>query len=202
MTMWGYVRVSSESQRKNGSLENQNAKLIDYGIIQENIKWEVGSATKNSTRTVLEELINSLAKDDLFIVVHYDRFCRSTVDGLLLIERIRLKGALFRALDVPHTGDAISDNMFMLFSGFMAETEINRKRERQQEGIARAKKRGGVYTGRKPSLDSAKLLKVQKLLGQGLTVADVSRLMLVSRSTLYRYLQTERKVTVKKDKLN
>lgn len=201
MTVWGYVRVSSESQRNNGSLENQNAKLLGYGIAQENIKWEVGSASKNATRTVLEELINSLAKDDLFIVVHYDRFCRSTLDGLLLIERIGQKGALFRALDVPHTGDAVSDKMFMIFSGFMAETEINRKRERQQEGIARAKKRG-VYTGRKPSLDEAKLLKVQNLLNQGLTISDVSRLMSVSRSTLYKYLQTERKVTVKKDKLN
>jgi len=44
--------------------------------------------------------------------------------------------------------------------GVFAEVETKLKRERQIEGIAAAKSRG-VYRGRKPSVDTAEILRLR-----------------------------------------
>jgi DNA invertase Pin-like site-specific DNA recombinase len=44
--------------------------------------------------------------------------------------------------------------------GVFAEFETNLRRERQIEGIAAAKSRGG-YRGRKPSVDTAEILRLR-----------------------------------------
>ena len=66
--------------------------------------------------------------------------------------------------------------------GVFAEFETNLRRERQAEGIAKAKAQG-VYKGRKPSVDSA---EVHRLRADGMKPTEIARELGVSRSTVWR----------------
>ena len=59
-----------------------------------------------------------------------------------------------RATEQPINTGTAAGKAFLDMLGVFAEFEINLRKERQAEGIAAAKARG-VYTGRKPKIDSA-----------------------------------------------
>ena len=66
--------------------------------------------------------------------------------------------------------------------GVFAEFETNLRRERQAEGIAKAKCKG-VYTGGKRRIDRE---EVAALIDQGLNLSEVARQLGVSRRQVYR----------------
>ena len=68
--------------------------------------------------------------------------------------------------------------------GVFAEFETNLRRERQMEGIAKAKLRG-VYKGRKPSIDRK---EVHRLKGKGMGASAIAKKLGVGRASVYRLL--------------
>ena len=74
--------------------------------------------------------------------------------------------------------------MLAVFAQF--ETDV--RRERQAEGIARAK-RAGVYTGGKPRIERE---KVRELAEAGHGPAAIARGLGVSRMSVYRILREEK----------
>lgn len=71
--------------------------------------------------------------------------------------------------------------------GVFAEFETNLRRERQMEGIAKAKTRG-VYKGRKRSVD---VEKVRALKEAGLGAVAIAREMGIGRASVYRALAAD-----------
>jgi DNA invertase Pin-like site-specific DNA recombinase len=67
----------------------------------------------------------------------------------------------------------------------IAEFEADIRRERQREGIDRAKA-VGVYKGRKPSVDAA---AVRSLRDQGLGGSEIAKKLGIGRASVYRALQ-------------
>ena len=67
-----------------------------------------------------------------------------------------------------------------------AEFETSLRRERQMEGIAKAKA-AGVYTGRKPHIDPA---RVEALKAEGKGPSEIARLLKCGRASVYRLLAT------------
>lgn len=68
--------------------------------------------------------------------------------------------------------------------GAVAEFERSLIRERQQEGIDLAKKRG-VYKGRAPIAED-RIAKAKELYGLGVPISKISKQLKIGRSTLYR----------------
>ena len=68
--------------------------------------------------------------------------------------------------------------------GVFAEFETNLRRERQMEGIRKAKERG-VYSGRKATID---VEKVKELKDSGLGASAIAREMKIDRTSVYRAL--------------
>lgn len=68
--------------------------------------------------------------------------------------------------------------------GAVAQFENDIRRERQMEGIAKAKA-DGRYRGRKASIDPA---RVKELHGSGLGPAAIAREMKIGRASVYRAL--------------
>ena len=66
--------------------------------------------------------------------------------------------------------------------GVFAEFETNLRRERQMEGIAKAKERG-VYKGRKPSVDKTQIIELHK---SGMGATAITKELNISRATVYR----------------
>jgi DNA invertase Pin-like site-specific DNA recombinase len=67
-----------------------------------------------------------------------------------------------------------------------AEFETNLRKERQMEGIKKAKEKG-LYKGRKKSID---VDRVRKLSDEGMGATAISKLMGISRKSVYNALET------------
>ena len=73
---------------------------------------------------------------------------------------------------------------FLDMLSVFAEFETNLRRERQMEGIAKAKEKG-VYKGRKQTLDVA---KIKELAADGLMKTEIAKRLGIGRATVYRAL--------------
>ena len=71
--------------------------------------------------------------------------------------------------------------------GSVAEFERSIIKERQAEGIARAKARG-VYKGRTKVLTDAQVTQARGWVADGVPKAEVARRLGIGRTTLYKYL--------------
>ena len=71
--------------------------------------------------------------------------------------------------------------------GVFAELETNLRKERQLEGIAKAKEKG-IYKGGKTKLD---IKQINKLKGEGLGATAIAKEMGIHRDSVYRLLKAE-----------
>jgi len=71
--------------------------------------------------------------------------------------------------------------------GVFAEFETNLRRERQLEGIAKAKA-AGMYRGRKPSIDPA---EVRRLRDEGKGPTAIANALGIGRASVYRVLSAK-----------
>jgi DNA invertase Pin-like site-specific DNA recombinase len=69
--------------------------------------------------------------------------------------------------------------------GCFAEFETNLRRERQAEGIAKAKI-AGLYKGRPPSIDPTKIRDLKK---KGLGASEIAKALKIGRASVYRALE-------------
>jgi DNA invertase Pin-like site-specific DNA recombinase len=69
--------------------------------------------------------------------------------------------------------------------GVFAEFETNLRKERQLEGIARAKA-AGVYTARKPSIDTEEVARLKR---EGLGATEIAKRLKIGRASVYRVLE-------------
>ena len=69
----------------------------------------------------------------------------------------------------------------------IAEFENDIRRERQMDGITKAKERGTRF-GRKPELTPEKIAEVKSLRTGGTTVPEIIRRIGLSKATVYRAL--------------
>jgi Helix-turn-helix domain of resolvase len=72
--------------------------------------------------------------------------------------------------------------------GVFAEFETNLRRERQLEGIAKAKA-AGVYNGRPASID---MTKVRQMKAQGIGASEIAKALKIGRASVYRALGAAR----------
>src|SRR5580704_5291746 len=70
--------------------------------------------------------------------------------------------------------------------GVFAEFETKLRRERQLEGIAKAKA-AGVYKGRPPSIEAS---RVREMKAQGMRPVDIAKTLKIGRASVYRVLGT------------
>lgn len=153
MKQYGYARVSSKEQHT----DRQLAALKDFGIAPEDIFQDKQSG-KNFDRPAWTRMIEVIEPGDVIVVSSIDRMGRNYRDILEEWRRLtQEKMARIVVLDMPlldtrdtHdlTGVFIADLVLQLLS-YIAETERERIRQRQAEGIAAAKSRG-VRFGRPP----------------------------------------------------
>ncbi|MGV0437368.1 recombinase family protein [Corynebacterium mastitidis] len=179
----GYARVSSLDQ----NLDRQLELLRAAGAVQI-YEEKVSGSTRH--RPQLEEALRYLRKDDQLIVASMDRLARSLVDLHMIVEDLVSHGISVRFLREGQTYSAETDPIAKLMLGLMgsvAEFERAIIRERQAEGIARAKARG-VYKGRPKALTTDQVAQARQWVADGIPKAEVARRLGVGRTTLYKYL--------------
>lgn len=188
---YAYARVSSRSQEGNSSLDEQIKDLIKKGVPKKNIRTEVGSAADPiRERPVFQKLIEEeLQENDLLLVTKLDRCSRNTLEFLKLQEKLINKSVTFISLDLPFCADMAVNKLITTNLAAIATFENERRKERQRQGIAVAKK-NGRYAGRKTVItkkliDEVQILKEEK----GLSVTQISKITGRGRNTIYKVLK-------------
>ena len=178
----GYARVSTADQ----NLDRQTDRLTAAGA-QRFFTDTITGSTRN--RPGLDAALSYLRAGDTLTVVSMDRLARSLRDLHTLVDELTASGVRVQFLQEGQTySDDPSPSSRLLLSmlGAVAEFERSIIRERQADGIARAKARG-VYKGRAPVPDE-KIGHARELIAQGIPKARVARDLGISRSSLYKYL--------------
>jgi len=97
---------------------------------------------------------------------------------------VQLSPEALQAIEQPIDTSTAAGKAFLDMLGVFAEFETNLRKERQVEGIAKAKA-AGIYEGRKPSIDAA---QIRKLREDGLGASAIAKKLRIGRASVYRVL--------------
>ena len=175
---YGYARVSSTDQ----DLTIQRERLVAAGCHV--VRTEKVSGTSLKGRTELASLLEFLRDGDTLVVTRIDRLARSLKDLQDIIHDLKARRVALKATEQPIDTSSPTGKAFLDMLGVFAEFETNLRRERQLEGIARAKA-NGVYTGRKATID---VIRIKALKQAGRSPSRIARELGVARSSVYRAL--------------
>lgn len=178
MARIGYARVSTLDQ----DLTVQRAALKAAGC--DPIRAEKASGASTAGRSELATVLDFIGEGDTLVVTRIDRLARSIGDLQDIVRTLKAKGARLQATEQPIDTGTAAGKAFLAMLGVFAEFETNLRRERQLEGIARAKA-AGVYRGRPPSIDST---AVRALKAEGVGPAEIARRLGIARASVYRAL--------------
>ena len=175
---YGYARVSTTEQ----DLTVQIDALKKAGC--ETIRQEKVSGTSVQGRDELNILLDFLREGDELVVTRVDRLARSIRDLQNIVHDLNTKGVTISATEQPIDTKTSAGKCFLDMLGVFGEFETNLRRERQMEGIAKAKERG-VYKGRKPSID---VQRVKELRDSGMGASAIAKELGIGRASVYRAL--------------
>ena len=135
-------------------------------------------------RTQLEAILAFIRPGDALVVTRIDRLARNIGDLQVIVRRLAAKGASLKAIDQPIDTGTAAGKLFRDMLGCFAEFETNVRRERQLEGIAKAKA-AGVYAGKgRPAKIEAD--KIRRLKADGLGATAIAKELGICRASVYR----------------
>jgi DNA invertase Pin-like site-specific DNA recombinase len=177
----GYARVSSVGQ----DLAVQLEKLEDAGC--KKIFREKRSGV-DAGRPELKRCLEYLREGDTLMVTKIDRLARSTSDLYRIVSDLTEKGASFKVTDDPSINTTSrTGKLVMGILALIAEFENDIRRERQMDGIAKARDRG-IKFGRRPELTEERIAAIKALRKDGTTVPEIIRQTKLSKASVYRAL--------------
>lgn len=175
-----YRRVSTLDQ-------TTDRQLSDTGISFD-VEFEDKCSGSSTDRPKLTDLRIQARSGDTIHVHSIDRMARSLPDLNALIAEFNSKGATIRfhkeSLEFNGNDNATSKLMLNIL-GAVAEFERSLIRERQAEGIARAKARG-VYKGSKKKADRTKVIN---MVNAGIPKAQIAKKLGIGRTTIYEIIK-------------
>ncbi len=184
MALIGYARVSSVGQ----SLDIQIEKLEAAGA--ERIFQEKRSGV-DSERPQLQAMLDHIREGDTVLISKTDRLARNAADLLTMVERFNKDGITLKALDQPDIDTTTSTGkaMISVFAVF-AEMETTLRKERQMEGIAKAKEKG-IKFGRKAILTAKQEDEIHQLRQSGLSFQKIADQMGVSKGLVHKTVKAK-----------
>lgn len=179
MARIGYARVSTIDQDLDTQLERLQAEGCNI------VRSEKVSGGSREGRKELATVIEFLRPGDELVVTRLDRLGRDTRDVLNLIHECEQRDAYVTVLD-PHVSTrGEMGHIVLTVLGMVAQMERRFIKERQRDGIEKAKSEG-VYRGGKRRIDRDRIRALQS---EGYGPAAIAKTMRCSRMQVYRVLQ-------------
>jgi DNA invertase Pin-like site-specific DNA recombinase len=173
---FGYARVSTSDQ----DLTIQHEQLAAAGCSI--IRSEKATGTKREGREQLQILLDFIQEGDVLVVTRLDRLARSISDLITISQNLEAKGAALQVLHQNIETETPAGRLFFAIMGAIGQFETELRRERQMEGIAKAKAEG-AYKGRRRQVAPS---DVKALRAQGVGASAIARQLGCSRKTVYR----------------
>ncbi len=180
MAIIGYARVSSVGQ----SLEVQQDKLNAYGC--EKIYQEKISGTTQN-RKQLQMALDYVRERDVLVITKLDRLARSTFHLTQIAERLKEKEVELVVLDQNIDTSTPTGKLLFNMLASIAEFETDIRKERQLDGINKAKQKG-VQFGRKAKLSDDLITKMKQERADGALIKDLMKNYSLSKASVYRLL--------------
>ena len=185
MSIISYLRVSTAGQ----TVENQRQAISAAGfkVGKEFADEATSGTTAADSRDGWAKCAAYLREGDTLVVYALDRLGRSTVDVLTQINALSTRGVrlviLMQGFDTDTPAGKLALTMFAAF----AEFEHGIRKERQREGIARARLEGGKYQGRKPKLTAEQQAELKRRFDAGENRTALAQTFGIDRVTVHRY---------------
>ena len=176
----GYMRISTDKQ--DHSLQLDALKSAGCHRI-----FEETMSGGRDDRPRLQEAIAFAREGDILVVWRLDRLGRSLSHLMSCVKEIEQRKVGFRSLTESIDTTSASGRLVFHFFAAIAEFERDLIRTRTNAGLEAARARGRIG-GRPPKMTEESIRHAQKLL-EGSSASTVSRLLGVSRATLYRHLE-------------
>ncbi len=176
-----YIRVST--------IEQNTARQLDGMEFDKTFEDKVSA--KDTNRPGIRACLDHIREGDTLHIHSIDRLCRNLRDCQDLIDTLLAQGISvhFHRENLIFDGqDSPMSKLMLQMMGAFAEFERNLLRERQAEGIAKAKA-AGKYKGRKRALNEDQVEEIKNRLGQGESKSVLAAEFGVSRQTLYATLK-------------
>ncbi|PLX37454.1 MAG: integrase [Hyphomicrobiales bacterium] len=179
----GYARVSTVGQNEAAQID----LLQKAGVNDGRLYIDRASGTNRDKRPELAHAISALRPGDSLVVTRLDRLARSVTDLFQIVTEIRANEAdLIVTEQAIDTTSPTGKLMFTLLGAF-AEFENDLRRERQAEGIAKAKAKG-KYRGRQKSIDREAVVAAWQA---GESPSAIAKRLGIARSGVYRIASEE-----------
>jgi DNA invertase Pin-like site-specific DNA recombinase len=175
----GYARVSTEDQ--DCSIQEEVLRAAGATIVRSERK----SGTSTTGRAELATVLDFLREGDTLLVTRIDRLARSLGDLEGIVGQLRERGSHLKATEQPIDTATPAGRAFLQMLGVFAEFETAIRRERQLEGIAKAKAKG-VYKGRKPTVP---VERVREMKAEGVGASAIAKQLGIARSSVYEALK-------------
>ncbi|MEU6378700.1 recombinase family protein [Streptomyces sp. NPDC046909] len=179
----GYARVSTDDQEAQLQLD----ALTAAGCAR---IFEDKASGKNTNRPELTAALDYARSGDTLCVWKLDRFARSLIDLVTMVDTLRERGIGFKVLTgaLANIDSGTADGRLMLqVVGAMAEFERSLIKERTRAGLDAAKAQG--RTGGRPTVVDEDVLAVARARkSKGESVSAIAKALGISRATLYRHI--------------
>ena len=197
MNVAGYVRVSTEQQRDEGSHETQREQLEEWAARHDHdleVFEDIAISGQSDERPAYQDMMDRLDEFELVAVRELSRFGRSLQQVLRDIERLDEHGVEFTSITEDFSTDSAMGTAMLQMIGVFNEFWANLARERAHENVQR-RRESGEPIGRPRKLSEEQIEQVREWHEMGLGYGGIVPLVEdaygveVSETTIYRYCQ-------------
>ena len=170
----GYARVATRSQHE----DRQVTDLLDAGVRRDDLYVDHGVSGARASRPGFDQAVGALQEGDTLVVTTLDRLGRSTQNMLQLAESLREKGVGLRVLNLGggevDTSTPVGSMVFTVMAA-LAQMEVEIKRERITDSVAKRRASGGDLGGRRQQFTDSQIRSARQLIEAGQPAAQVAR---------------------------
>lgn len=184
----GYARVSTRAQDADRQVED----LVTAGVRRDDLYIDRGVSGARASRPGFDQALGALESGDTLVIATLDRLGRSTQNMLDFAQQLRDQGAALRVLNLGggdvDTSTPMGSMVFTVMAA-LAQMELDIKRERINDSVAKRRAAGKDLGGRRPAFTDSQIRSALKLIEAGEPATQVARDFHMSRATLYRRIQ-------------
>ena len=181
----GYARVSTKQQ----ATDRQEVDLLAAGVRRDDLYVDHGVSGARASRPEFDRALAAIQDGDTLVVTTLDRLGRSTQNMLVFAEGLRSRSAGLRVLNLGggdvDTSTPMGAMVFTVMSA-LAQMEVDIKRERITDSVAKRRTTGGDLGGRPQKVSDRQIRNALHLIEQGESTAQALRDLGLTRSTFYR----------------
>jgi DNA invertase Pin-like site-specific DNA recombinase len=184
----GYARVSTRQQ----DADRQVADLSAAGVRRDDVYVDSGVSGNRASRPAFDKAVTALEEGDTLVITTLDRLGRSTQNMLAFAEALRGRGAGLRVLNLGggdvDTATPMGSMVFTVMAA-LAQMELEIKRERITDSVAKRRAAGKDLGGRRQTFTDSQIRNALRLIDGGEPATQVARDLGMSRATLYRRIR-------------